>query len=44
MIHLDNAGNPGGTETYTLDNTGPTVTANPTSTTFGPTLGLDRRH
>ena len=30
-----------GEETYTLDDTGPTVTANPTSTAFGPTLGLD---
>ena len=38
--NFDNAGTPG-EETYTLDDTGPTVTANPTSTAFGPTLGLD---
>ena len=31
--NFDNAGNPG-EETYTLDDTGPTVTANPTSTTL----------
>ena len=30
MIHFGNAGTPG-EETYTLDNTGPTVTADPTS-------------
>ena len=37
--NFDNKGTPG-EETYTLDTTGPTVTADPTSTAFGP-LGLD---
>ena len=41
FIAYDTAGNKGtGEETYTLDTTGPTVTADPTSTPFGP-LGLD---
>ena len=42
FIGYDNFDNKGtaGEETYTLDTTGPTVTADPTSTPFGP-LGLD---
>ena len=38
FIGYDLVGNAGpvGTETYTLDSTGPTVTASPTSSTFGP--------
>ena len=36
-----NAGTPG-EETYTIDNTGPTVTAAPTSTTFGPLEWISR--
>ena len=42
FIGYDTLGNAGpvGTETYTIDSTGPTVTALPTSTAFGP-LGLD---
>ena len=38
FIGYDTFGNAGpvGTETYTIDSTGPTVTASPTTGTFGP--------